>query len=85
MNFRISDDLRLIRDFFQLSREELSEELGIDVKTLARRENGETYPRAELIDKFYRFCFEQGLRLNHQKEMLYKDDLDKNHILLMHA
>lgn len=85
MDYRIKEDLMLIREFFQMSQEELSTKLGVDKITLLRTENGNTYPRVELINKIYNFCFNKGLRLNLQKEMLYKDDIKLNHILLSHA
>lgn len=85
MIYKIKDDLLLLREFFALSQEELAEELGVDKITLNRIENGNTNPRIELIDKIYSYFFNKGLKLNIQKEMLYKEELDNNHILLSHA
>lgn len=85
MNYRIQEDLTIIREFFQLSQDELSKELGVDRITLNRIENGITNPRIELLDKIYSYFFNRGLKLNIQKEMLYKDDLKKSHLLLSHA
>lgn len=85
MKFDIKEDLILLREFFHLSQEELAAKTGIDRVTLSRTEVGETSPRFELLDRIYSFCFDEGLKLNCQKEMLYKDDLKKEHILLSHA
>ena len=85
MKFDIKEDLILLREFFHLSQEELAAKTGIDRVTLSRTEAGETSPRFELLDRIYSFCFDEGLKLNCQKEMLYKDDLKKEHILLSHA
>lgn len=85
MNFNIQDDLRLIREFFHLSQADFAELLGVDRLTLVRTEQGETYPREELINKIYNFCFDKGLKLNILKEMLYRDDLKQGHILVTHA
>ena len=85
MVYNIQEDLSLIREFFKLSQEEFAKTLGVDKITIIRTEKGESYPRIELIDKIYDFCFKKGLRLNLQKEMMYKDDLKRNHILLTHA
>ncbi|MGM9858348.1 MAG: DUF3990 domain-containing protein [Bacilli bacterium] len=85
MKFNISNDLVLIREFFQISQKEFANILGVDRLTLIRTENGNTYPRIELMDKFYNYCFNKGLKLNLQKEMFYKDDIKSNHILLTHA
>lgn len=85
MNYKIKDDLLLIREFYQLSQDELASLIGVDKITISRTENSETYPREELMDKVYNYCFERGLKLNIQKEMLYKEDLSNHHILLTHA
>lgn len=85
MIYSVQDDLSLIREFFKLTQEEFAKVLGVDKITIVRTENGETYPRIELIDKIYDYCFKKGLKLNLQKEMMYKDDLKSGHILLTHA
>ncbi len=85
MNYKIKDDLKLIREFFGLSQADLAKAIDVDRLTISRVENGDSYPRIELMDKVYGFCYEKGLRLNAQKEMLYKDDLKKGHMLLTHA
>ncbi len=85
MDYKIDEDIILIREFYQLSQREFANILGVDKMTLSRTENSDTYPREELMDKVYNFCFEKGLNFNKQKEMLYKDDLNSKHILLTHA
>lgn len=85
MDYKIDEDTILIREFYQLSQREFANILGVDKMTLSRTENNDTYPREELMDRVYNFCFEKGLNLNKQKEMLYKEDLSNKHILLTHA
>ncbi len=85
MNYKIKEDLILIREFFNITQNDFSNILDVDRTTLARIENGISYPRIELMDKIYNYCFKKGLKINLQKEMLYKDDLKKDHILLVHA
>lgn len=85
MNYSIQEDLALIREFFKLSQEEFAKIIGVEKITIVRTEKGESYPRIELIDRIYDFCFKKGLKLNFQKEMMYKDDLKSNHVLLTHA
>lgn len=85
MNYNIKNDLLLIREYFQLSQEELASLLGVERLRIARVEAEKTYPRDEFLNKFYHYCYHEGLRLNIQKEMFYKDDIKKNHILLTHA
>ena len=85
MNFRIKDDLRIIRSFFEISQDELATALRVEKLRIARTESGETYPREDFLDLIYSYAFNNNLRLNLQKEMFYKDDLEENHILLTHA
>lgn len=85
MDFNIKDDLTLIRKFYDLSQEELANELNIERVRLARTETGESYPRKEFLENVYNYCFNKGLKLNIQKEMFYKDDIRDGHILLTHA
>ena len=85
MEYKVSNDLKLIRDFFEISQSDLSKELKVEKLRIARTELGETKPREELLQKIYGYCFNKGLRLNEQKEMFYKDDINKNHILLTHS
>ena len=85
MNFNIKSDLKLIREFFNLTQEELALELGFERLRIARIESGDITPRIEFLDKFYSYCFDKGLKLNIQKSMFYKDDIDRDHILLFHS
>jgi len=50
MFYSVQDDLSLIREFFKLTQEEFAKVLGVDKITIVRTENGESYPRIELID-----------------------------------
>ena len=85
MDYNISTDLKMIREFFGLTQEQLACELKIEKLRIARCESGISNPRFEFLDLIYGYCFTNGLRLNEQKEMFYKDDLPNNHILLTHA
>ena len=48
MDYRIKDDLTLIREFFNFTQDDFSKILDVDRTTLARIENGVSYPRIEL-------------------------------------
>ena len=77
INYRLDNGLTLIREFFDLSQEELANILEIERITILRTKQNKSYPRIELMDKIYNFCFEKDLRLNILKEMLYKDNIEK--------
>lgn len=85
MNYKIKEDTILIREFFQLSQDALAEEIGVDKITIGRTEIGDTYPREELMEKIYDYCFTKGLKLNIHKEVFYKEDISSGHIVLTHA
>lgn len=85
MNYNIDKDLILIRQYFNQTQEQFAKTLGVERTRIARVESKESYPRYEFMNIVYNYCFNQGLRLNIQKELLYKDDIRNNHILLTHA
>ena len=74
MNYRISDDLKTIRELFDLSQEEFADTIGVQRATINRIENEENNPNEENINKIYDFAFAKGLKLNQIKEMFYKED-----------
>lgn len=85
MNYNIQDDLKLIRKFYNFSQEEFADEINVEKLRIARIESGVVYPRDEFLELVYQYCFNNGLKLNLQKEMFYIDDISKDHILLTHA
>src|SRR5574344_1343528 len=85
MNYKIQSDIKLIREFFNLSQVELASLLNMDKFLISRSEFGYSYPKEEVMEKIYSYPFINGLKLNSQKEMLYKDDIEEKHILLTHA
>ena len=85
MDYNVGKDLALIRDFYNLSQDDIAIELKVEKLKITRTETGESYPRKEFLERVYDYCFNKGLRLNIQKEMFYKDDVKNGHILLTHA
>ena len=77
MEYKINEDLENIRQFYGLTQSELAEELDIERVRLARTETGETTPRKELLDLVYGYAFSRGLKLNLQKEMFYKEEMEE--------
>lgn len=85
MDYNIKRDLVVIRKYFNLSQQQLADLLAVPRLRVARIESGQSYPREEFLEKVYSFCYKKGLRFNLQKELFYRDDLEKGHILLTHA
>lgn len=74
MDYLVSDDIKIIREMFDLSQEEFANTIGVQRATINRIENNENHPSEENIDKIYDFAYTKGLRLNQIKEMFYKED-----------
>ena len=74
MNYNVNEDLKLIREMLSLSQQDLGELVGINKKTVTRIENEETYPIADNIEKIYSFAYNQGIKINHIKEMLFIEE-----------
>jgi transcriptional regulator with XRE-family HTH domain len=74
MNYRISEDLKLIREMLGLSQEEIASIIGLDKKTITRIENEENYPFNDTLEKIYSFAYKKGIKLNEIKEMIYKEE-----------
>lgn len=85
MEYNIRKDLINIKELFNLSNLELATKFQVDELRITRILNGEIHPREEFMNIIYNYCFTKGLRLNVQKEMFYKEELENNHILLTHA
>lgn len=81
MNYKINEDLALIREMLLLSQEEIGDLIGVDVKTISRIENGESYPTKATLEKIYSFAYKKGIKINHIKEMLYKEEKPNSKIL----
>ena len=85
MDYKIKDDLKLVRSLFNLSQADLAKDMNVERLRIARVEAGDNTPREDFLESFYNYCFSKGLKLNLQKEMFYKDDIEDGHILLTHA
>ena len=81
MKYRINEDLKLIREMFELSQEEMSLSIDIDKKTITRIENDENYPTNETLEKIYNYAYKKGIKINKIKEMMYKEENPKSKII----
>ena len=53
MNYRINEDLKLIREMLDMSQEEIANSISVQKRTIIRIENGENYPSDNTIEKIY--------------------------------
>lgn len=85
MDYNFSKDMKSIREILCLSQSEFAEQLGVERITVSRNESGETKPSLKFIENVYSFAFNKKVRINKLKEMLCRDDLSANEILLFHG
>lgn len=85
MKYRISEDLRSIREMLEVSREELASLMGIDASTINRIESNDLYPSLETIRQIYELAYKKNLKLNEIKSMFYKEEAKDNSVILFHG
>lgn len=85
MKYRISEDLRSIREMLEVSREELASLMGIDASTINRIESNDLYPNLETIRQIYELAYKKNLKLNEIKSMFYKEEAKDNSVILFHG
>ena len=51
MNYRINEDLKLIREMLDMSQEDIANSISVQKRTIIRIENGENYPSDNTIEK----------------------------------
>ena len=74
MNYRVEEDIKLIREMQNLSQEELSSNIGVQKITITRIENNKNYPSDDTLEKIYDYAYRKGIKLNSIKEMFYKEE-----------
>lgn len=85
MDYNFKQDLKSIREILGLTQSELANHLEIERVTVTRNELGKTVPSAKMLEQVYQFAFEKNIKLNRLKEMLWMENLGKDHKLLFHG
>lgn len=85
MEYRLSDDLKCIRELLSLTQEELGKKIGVEPVTISRHELELSNPSLYILEKVYGFAFEKKIQLNRLKEMLWREDINPGHKLLFHG
>ena len=81
MNYKINEDLKLVREILNISQEEMAFSIGVSKMTILRIENRDTYPSDDTLNKIYNFAYQKRIKLNLIKEMLYKEECRKEKIV----
>ena len=85
MKYNFSKDLQSIREILGLTQNEFAKQIGVEQVTISRNELGKTDPSAKLLESVYTYAFEKNIKINKLKEMLWRDDLEKNEKILFHG
>lgn len=85
-DFRVWEDIGVVRELLGLSMQELADEIGVSRMTLNRwREDEANIPKAGLA-AFYGMAFRKKIRLNRIREQLFREDYSDNfHVVLFHG
>ena len=70
MNYEYVDDIKLILEILELSREDLANDLEIDIKTLNRWINETNGISESNLEKIYEYAYKDHININRIKEML---------------
>ena len=78
MEYRVDQDLKVLREYLLLTNEELAEEIGIPFETFSRIINQRIDPSSEILEKIYSFIYKKEIKLNELKVKAY----EKRHRLI---
>jgi len=82
MKYKVSDDLKLLSEYLNISLKDLSDRLDISFETLSKIVNNDIYPSNEILEKIYSYFYENKIELNKEKIKIYKE---KYNVLLFHG
>ena len=86
LNYKIDEDVKLIRELLNLSQEQFAQKIGVDPITVARWETGKMDTKESNIEKIYTFAFNNNIFINEIKAQLYYEDLtNENKLVLCHG
>ena len=85
MKYNISEDIKSIREILGVSQDELAKTFDVQQATLSRNEQSATEISDQLLEQVYDFAFKNDIKLGKLKEMLIRETMKSNHILLFHG
>lgn len=86
MDFQIMQDMEIVMELRNLTKDEFAKELGVSRTTVCNWIAGKKDISEKNIWMFYEYTFNKGIRLNKIKEQLYREDLARNtELLLFHG
>ena len=86
VNYRIGEDVQLIREMLNLSRQQFAKKIAVDMTTVERWETEKTDATEENIESIYTFALNHNIFINEIKAQLYYEELtNKNELVLFHG
>lgn len=86
VNYKIDEDVKLIRELLDLSQQQFAERIAVDATTVARWETRKMEASEDNIDKIYTYAFNNNIFINDIKAQLYYEDLsNENKLVLFHG
>lgn len=86
LNYKIDEDVKLIRELLNLSQEQFAQKIGVDPITVVKWETNKMVPNENNIEKIYTYAFTNNIFINEIKAQLYYEDLtNENKLALFHG
>ena len=86
VNYRIDEDVKLIRELLDLSQQQFAERIAVDATTVTRWETQKIEASEDNIDKIYTYAFNNNIFINDIKAQLYYEDIsNENKLVLFHG
>ena len=82
-DYRVSSDLKLVREMQGLTQEALAKELKINTSSISRWETGLMNITPAKTEAFYNYAYDHGIMLNRIKQQFYREELtsETDHLL----
>ncbi len=81
-SYNLIKDIKTIRGVFDLTQSAFADKIGLSRSNIIRYEKGEIEPHKSALEKIYSFAYENNLKVNKAKEMLYLDQKGNNTFLV---
>ncbi len=85
MTYNLSQDIKSIQSILDISQSNLADELHMKQSVLSKFESGDNRPTPQILERIYSFAFSKNIRLHKLQEMFWRDNLEKNNVLLFHG
>ena len=86
LNYKIDEEVKLIRELLNLSQEQFAQKIGVDAITVARWETGKICANENNVEEIYTYAYANNIFINEIKAQLnYEDLTSENKLALFHG